>query len=48
MLFDGNSSSELGAHLQVKVYGEKKNKVLTADGKRDLKSRRVKTEFIRQ
>ena len=46
-LLDDNSSSDLGGHMQVKVYGEKNNKVLTADGKREPKNRRVKIEIIR-
>jgi hypothetical protein len=47
-LLDGNSASELGGHLQVKVDGERRNKVLTIDGKSEMKNCRVKTEIIRQ
>jgi len=46
-LLDDNSSSDLGGHMQVKVYGERNNKVLTADGKRKPKNRRVKIKIIR-
>jgi outer membrane protein OmpA-like peptidoglycan-associated protein len=42
-----NASTELGGKVAVKVYGEKNNKVLTADGKREPKNRRVKIEIIR-
>ena len=42
-----NASTDLGGHVKVKVYGEKNNKVLTADGKREPKNRRVKIEIIR-
>ena len=42
-----NASTELGGKVAVKVHGEKDNKVLTADGKREPKNRRVKIEIFR-
>jgi OmpA-OmpF porin, OOP family len=42
-----NASTDLGGKISVKVYGEKNNKVLTANGKREPKNRRVKIEVIR-
>ena len=42
-----NASTDLGGKVAVKVYGEKNNKVLTSDGKREPKNRRVKIEVIR-
>ena len=42
-----NASTELGGKVAVKVHGENNNKVLTADGKREPKNRRVKIEITR-
>jgi OOP family OmpA-OmpF porin len=46
-MLQDNSTTELKGKVDIKVYGEKNNKVLTADGKREPKNRRVKIEVIR-
>jgi OOP family OmpA-OmpF porin len=46
-MLQDNASTDLKGKIDIKVYGETNNKVLTADGKREPKNRRVKIEVIR-
>ena len=46
-LLDENSSTDLSGIIEIKSYGEERNEVDTADGKREPKNRRVKIDIIR-
>jgi OOP family OmpA-OmpF porin len=46
-MLQDNASTSLKGKVTINVYGEKSNKVLTANGKREPKNRRVKIEIFR-
>lgn len=46
-MLQDNSTTNLKGKVEIKVFGENNNKVLTADGKREPKNRRVKIEVLR-
>ena len=46
-MLQDNASTSLKGKVTINVYGEKNNKVLTANGKREPKNRRVKIEIFR-
>jgi outer membrane protein OmpA-like peptidoglycan-associated protein len=46
-MLQDNASTSLKGKVTINVYGESNNKVLTSNGKREPKNRRVKIEIIR-